>query len=311
MWIMDRRIGFALLWGALASLAWGCAEEAPANFPQIASTGSQTAAHAGSAAPAKNEKAVAVVTSQKGKVEVRRGGTTQWAPLSVGDRLVADDSLRTLRDSRVELSVNEVKVRVHEQSHLGVKSITDTALRAKVTGRMESEVPLGKGRVEIEAEGSDAVVTTTGGHFAVMSDGHGVVSVATVTGRVNLEAAGKSVDVTPGKMSGVVAGQAPRAPEAAMREVLLSVSWPQDRVTNRRSIPIAGVVEVGSRVLVQGEPIKVGPDGKFNTEIELEQGQQLVAIVAEDAMGRRRQKSANFERDNVPPSMRVKEPLWR
>lgn len=254
---------------------------------------------------------VARVVAQSGTVEVRRAEAETWGPIEVGDTLQASDAVRTSSDGQIEVTVGQIKVRVKERSELRVKTITETALRAQLRGRAESEVTPGKGVLELEGEGSDAVARSEGGRFTMSSDGRGVVAVASVQGRVKLTAAGKDVTVNEGQISRVRPKKAPDRPTKALRRVLLAVDWPDTKETNKRRMPLTGRVELGTEVIIQGKPIAVDANGRFKAEVSLVNGRQSVAVVAVDVLGRERRASEKFLVDASLPDVEVKEKLWQ
>jgi hypothetical protein len=253
--------------------------------------------------------AEAVVTASRGKVELLHGPSGSWAPAKVGDRLTVRDSLRTDL-GEADLAVEGVRVRLHESSRLELKQVDKRALRARIGGSLESEVDQ-TGRLDVEMEGSSATAFSQGGHFFVTADGRGVVAVAAVTGSVHLNNAGRTVDVSKGEVSKVVKEGAPSVPAAALRRVLLSVEWPEIQETNQAVLPLSGRVEPGSRVFVQGEPVRVESAGTFRAEVPLKQGKQKIAVVTVDALGRRKQVENVVKRDDSLPSVKVKKKLWQ
>jgi Glucodextranase, domain B len=254
-------------------------------------------------------RATAVVISRKGKVELQRGMVGGWSDANVGDRLAPSDALRT-REGEAEVGVDGVRMRVHEASALRLRDANPSWMRAQVRGSVESEVEPGKGSVDVEVEGSDAKAHSQGGHFFVTADGRGVVAVAAVTGSVNLTSHGRKVEVKPGEISKAAGGDLEDA-SPALRRVLLSVRWPQERATSKDSVPVSGKVEAGSRVFIQGQPVPVEPGGSFRAEVPLRDGKQTVAVVAIDPMGRRKQVDTTIVRDQSSPTVRVKRKLWQ
>jgi hypothetical protein len=253
--------------------------------------------------------ASAVVISRKGKVELQRGTSGSWADAQVGDRLAPSDALRT-QVGEAEVGVDGVKVRVHQSSSVRLQDAKDRSLRAKVRGSIESEVEPGKGQLDVEVEGSDAHARSTGGHFFVTADGRGVVAVAAVTGSVNLTAQNQQVEVKQGEV-GHVAGGAPVESSPALRRVLLSVQWPEERATRKNTVPVSGKVEAGSRVFIQGREIPVQPNGWFTAEVPLRDGKQKVAVLAIDPLGRRKQVDATIVRDQSEPTIKLTRKLWQ
>lgn len=253
----------------------------------------------------------AVVTASRGKVELLRGASGSWADAKVGDRLSAEDALRT-GEGEADLAVDGVKLRLHDASRLDMRSIDQRALRARIHGVLEGEVdPQGKADVEIGDTGS--VAHSEGGHFFVTADGKDVVTVASVTGAVHLTAKnGNTVVVNKGEVSRLEsADAAPSPPAAALRRVLLAVQWPSVKETNQSTVPISGRVEPGSRVFVQGRPVTVEKGGIFRAEVPLQKGKQKIAVVTVDALGRRKEVEGVVRRDDSLPGARVKKKLWQ
>jgi hypothetical protein len=253
-------------------------------------------------------RATAVVISRKGKVELQRAGGV-WSDAQVGDRLAPSDGLRT-GAGEAEVGVDGVRMRLLEASSLRVKEATARSLRAQVRGAVESDVDPGKGTLDVEVEGSDARARSTGGHFYVTADGRGIVTVAAVSGSVNLVGKKKHVEVREGEVTHFTGGE-PDAPSPALRRVLLSVRWPVERATSKDTVPVSGKVEAGSRVFIQGQPIPVEPGGSFRAEVPLRDGRQKVAVLAIDPMGRRKQVDATIVRDQSVPEVKVKKRLWQ
>jgi hypothetical protein len=300
---VEKAVSFAR--GALvcAALALSCSRS-PAHTSVAASS-------AGPLPPGEPQvRATAVVISRKGKVELQRGTAGGWSDAQVGDRLAPSDALRT-QVGEAEVGVSGVKMRVHEASAVRLKDANDRWLRAQVRGSVESEVEPGRGSLDVEVEGSDARAHSQGGHFFVTADGRGVVAVAAVTGSVNLTAHNKQVEVRPGTVSRVAGGAEPEDASPALRRILLSVRWPEERATSKDTVPISGKVEAGSRVFIQGQPVPVEPGGSFRAEVPLRDGKQTLAVVAIDPLGRRKQVDTTIVRDQSSPTVRVKKKLWQ
>ena len=254
--------------------------------------------------------AAAVVTAKNGKVQVLRAADGSVAEAKVGDRLSVRDALRTDL-GEADVAVEGVRVRVHEGSRLELKQVGQKNMRARVRGSVESEVEQ-KGKLDVEIENSDALAHSEGGHFFVTADGRGVVAVASVTGTVNVSGGGKSIELSKGEVTRMTKGEPkPSVPVAALRRVLLNVQWPNQKETNKPTFPIAGRVEPGSRVFVQGEPVQVEEGGTFRTEVPLRQGKQKIAVVTVDALGRRKQVESVVLRDDSLPNIKVKKRLWQ
>ena len=258
------------------------------------------------ATPAPAPEGAAVLVGSKGPVELQRGNAP-WSPIATGARLGETDALRTPLDGEAELSVDGVRLKLHDRSEIRLTAASSGLLRARVRGRVESDVESGKGRVALQVE-DGAVAESTGGHFFLTADGT-TVAVAATSGSVRVAANGKSVDVKQGQVTRVAAKGDLTQPAAALRRVLLAVRWPGDK-TNRSSIPLTGRVLSGSRVYVQGQAVDVAPSGEFHTEVRLHDGRQKIAVVTVDPFGRRKADETQITRDQSVPEVRVGSP-WR
>ena len=245
-----------------------------------------------------------------GTVEVRRSRQDGWAPARAGDELGADDAIRTGDEGKLEIDYENIKLRVHERSEFKVKTLTQTDVRGRLRGQLDTEVPEGHGVVEIEAEGSDAVARTEGGAFSMTADGQGIVAVGSTSGWASLSAEGESVRIGAGMVSRVAGKEAPRPPSRALRNVLLSVTWPQQEETNQKAYPVTGKVEVGSRVFVGGQQIPVDRHGNFLTSVPLRMGKQRVAVVVSDVLGRKKRLNRNVLYDPTAPDVRLLKKPW-
>ncbi|MGQ0508612.1 MAG: hypothetical protein ACT4TC_25210 [Myxococcaceae bacterium] len=253
----------------------------------------------------------ATIVNKNGKVEVNRA-KKGWREAQIGDPLSPDDAVRTSENGELEIGIAAVRIRVRERSEFRVKTLTNKVLRGQLKGQLESSAPeKGERVVEIEGENSDALVRSEGGTFSISADERGGVAVAAVNGVVDLSSAGRSVRVRAGEISRASRGSAPQAPKAARRTVLLAVDWPNRKETNRRTIPLAGHVDAGTRVLVQGKLAKVDDDGNFNAEIPLKRGRQRVGVVAVDVLGRRRVLDTHIFQDDALPNVQKENRLWQ
>lgn len=238
----------------------------------------------------------AVVVSVLGKVEIRRGDRPSWDEAKVGDHVAANDSVRTSEESNMEMQVGEAKLVLKEQTDVKVKSVGKGKLRARVTGHMEAKVTEGSdATVELEAEGSDTVLTTKGGEVAMIADGQGVVAVASKDGVASLRVGDQETELKPGETGRIVDDKLERE---ALTELLFKVNWPGAKETKSATVPLEGRAPVGSRVLVAGQLVKVDKKGRFKTKVKLKEGRQKIAVVVKDVSGRTREQTQEITRDS-------------
>ncbi|HET7786631.1 MAG TPA: FecR domain-containing protein [Myxococcales bacterium] len=245
------------------------------------------------AAPAQPGIPAAVLTGKSGAVELQRG-SGPWTPAAAGDRIRPSDGLRTRPDAEAEISVDGVRVKLHDRSELRLAAVSPGLVRARVHGRVESEVAAGKGHVSLQVDEGAAVADSDGGHFLLTGEGTAVV-VASTEGGVEVTSGGKTVQVNEGQIARVERDGLLDQPSAALKKVLLAVRWPGEK-TNRSSIPLSGRVASGSRVYVQGELVEVAPSGEFRADVRLRDGRQKIAVVTVDPLGRRMEAESQVTR---------------
>jgi hypothetical protein len=275
-----------------------CEKEPPAPTPR--------AEAAPAPAPTAPEGA-AVLIGSRGAVELQRGSKA-WEPATQGTRLGESDALRTPGDAEAELSVDGVRVKLHDRSEIRLSAASAGVLRGRVRGRVESDVEQGKGRVSLQVE-DGPIAESTGGHFFLTAEGRNV-AVAATSGAVQVASGGKTVNVRQGQVTRVESAGKVVPPTAALRRVLLAVQWPGDK-TNRSSIPVLGRVASGSRVYVQGQAVEVAPSGQFHAEVVLQDGRQKIAVVTIDPFGRRKSDESVITRDQSLPQVRIGSPWAR
>ena len=297
-------------WGAcglLAALASACPEERP--LP-VAAPDAPLAQAEPPDAGATPEGPIAHVGVIIGTVEVRRAKRTEWTPARPGDEIGKDDAIRTGDEARLEIDYDNIKIRVHERSEFKVQGLSRAAVRGRLRGQADTEVPDGRGVVEIEAEGSDAVARSEGGAFSMTADGQGVVAVGTSSGWASLSAEGESIRIPTGMISLVRGKEKPQKPSQALRNVLLSVTWPEQDETNQKSYPVAGQVTAGSRVFIAGQEVLVDARGRFKTNIPLKQGKQRIGVVVTDVLGRKKRSDRQVLYDPTAPDVRLTRKPW-
>ncbi|HEV8320555.1 MAG TPA: hypothetical protein VG389_03005 [Myxococcota bacterium] len=280
--------------------------------PAGTSGGGSAAAETGAASALPAAPSVAEVS---GNVE-RKAKDGDWAPLKVGDLLAEDDEIRTAPGARAVLKIDDGKVEVFERDQLAVSDITAAAAELLLRKGRIAAVGSGAGApraLRIRAEGSDAVVETKGGRFAVYADGAGTVAVAADTKGVTLSAGGKTLDLDPATVAHVAPGAAPVIGPVATK-VVMEVRWPEARSPlAKKETVVVGKAEPGSRVTVGGEDVIVSSDGTFKTSVPLDEGVNRVKVEVEDVTGKKGEAtSPKIMVDTTSPRAKVHgEDLWK
>src|SRR5512138_203850 len=201
-----------------------------------------------------------VVTVSGEVTIVRAGARTRGAP---GDELRADDAIETAPGARVELDGGGYQVALDEGGSFDVREITTELSRFRlaqglVSARVREDAGAG---VEIEGAGG-ARVATRGGDVAVARSGE-TTAVGVQRGTAEFAAAGGTVVLAAGQQSVAAPGRRPSAPAPIPASLLLKVSWPEARTTNRRRIVVTGRTAPGAIVVLGDERVDVRPDGRF------------------------------------------------
>jgi hypothetical protein len=258
-------------------------------------------------APAAPEPQEAVVLSVAGSVE-RARGSGPWSRLVPGERLNADESIRTGKSGRTDL-------RIGDKSTLGVRESTQVTIRELTRavhhfrlerGRLAVDYkPDGERVLKIENESSGAVAETRGARFGVLSTGS-TIAVATETGSVNLRAAQHEVEVREGQTATVHQGEAPSAPEpvaAVPVPLLLKVAAAIPSENEQLCARVAGTARPGAEVLVDGVPADLDREGRFSVTVPRKPPDKTEVLVAmRDAAGR--EQSSTVPCDALDPRIR-------
>lgn len=248
------------------------------------------------------------VASVVGEVQVRRPQGA-WEALAPGRALSRGDEIRTADFSEVVLrdaagatvSVTPNTTFILGEESPAVSRFTLGAGKIAADIRREPER-----RYEFGARGGEARADTSGAAFSLVADGKGLLGVVTRRGEVGLAAKGKRVVVGAGRQAVALPGKAPGDPLPIPDEVFLQVKWPAKR-TDRAKVAVVGHTDSGARIRVGGRAVTVGPDGAFRTEIPLEEGENTVVVVAEDAAGNvQRRIGPTVVRETRRPSLKVK-----
>jgi hypothetical protein len=246
----------------------------------------------------------ALVLSATGVVEVQRGGTGDWVALKIGDAVVKGDSVRTAGDGTVDLSFDIGRMRVAEGSQVTLEILDPRMVRAQVSGHADAEISAGKGEMTLAAAGSDALLKSGAGRFALTSDGRGSTSAAALEGTADMSAGGRDVSLKAGEFETLHKGKLTRA--KIPKKVFARGAWPAGLITNRAVLSLVIQASPASRVLVQGKTVEAGENGTYVAQIPLKRGPQKIQIVAVDLLGRRGYDTKVVTMDPDAPSIQGK-----
>lgn len=226
-----------------------------------------------------------ILATFTGDVEVSlRGGA--WEPAEIKMRLTDKDRLRTGEDGEAML--------LHDSSHVAVRPRTELQV-ARLTDEV-SDFDIAEGNVQVEARGDRVVMRTLADARVDASDAglgmtvkpDGYVEVAVQRGEADFSAVGVTQRVAEGERSHAEAGRPPSTPRPIPQAILLAVQFPDADTFNSRLARIQGRVEPGTRVQVGGRWTETDGAGRFELDVELEEGANQIEVAAVDTLGRRR-----------------------
>ncbi|HET8542619.1 MAG TPA: FecR domain-containing protein [Anaeromyxobacter sp.] len=222
-----------------------------------------------------------IVVATSGEVTIVRAGARSRA--AKGDVLRADDAIETAPGGRVELDGGGYEVFLDEDASFDVREITAELSRFRLVQGVVSARVRDDHAVEIEGvEGSR--VRTRGGDVAVARSGD-TVAVGVERGSAEFAAAGGTVVLASGQQSVAAPGRRPSPPAPIPASLLLKVSWPDERTTNRRKMVVTGRTQPGAIVVLGDERVEVQPDGRFTHVIALREGRQRLSARARGVGG--------------------------
>lgn len=252
------------------------------------------------------EKQEATILSVEGNVE-KIAVDGRWSPVVAGDRLLADDSLRTDMTGRAELAIGDKsRLTVTQNTQLKVRELTRAVHQVQLTrGRLVASYDADGERVlRIEDEKGSAVAETRAAKFSILSTGQ-ALAVATETGTVNLGAAGKAVEVKAGQQAFANAGEAPSAATPIPAEVWLRVAL-RARGDATLCTVIEGTAAPGSEIEVDGVRIATDAKGEFKVDVPRKPGQASARLAMRDVTGRPKEMTLPCRSDGKAPRVKLK-----
>src|SRR5919201_3146412 len=230
----------------------------------------------------------AIVVAVAGDV-VRLSPNGGTSALAVGQRLRADDSVRTGRGGHTDLQIGaRSRLTIAEGTQLMVREITEKVHRFKLTrGRVAVDYQADGARLlRIESADGEAVAETQGARFGVLSTGT-AVAVAAQNRAVSLSSHGKTVEVRAGTPSIAVEGKPPAGADAIPARLLLKVA-DAAAAQEREGLcaEVEGTAPSGAEVLVDGAPAAVAEDGRFRVRVPAAPDKTSVVVSIRDARGR-------------------------
>jgi FecR protein len=243
----------------------------------------------------------AIVEAVSGPVQ-RSTSQGDWAALVAGERLRADDSLRTGKGASTDLRIGDrARLTVTESSQLTIREISDKLHRFQLSrGRVKADYKPDPHRL-LRIEGSGGVVESRGARFSVLSTGT-AVAIATDTGAATLLAKDGSIEVHGGQQAVAVQGRPPSTSGPIPAAVLLKVANAAAS-TDGLCATVEGVAPAGAEVTVDGLPAAVEPDGRFRVPVPRAGDRREVLVALRDAAGHEETRTVRC----VDPPARIRD----
>jgi len=227
------------------------------------------------------------VVSMTGVAERSNATDGNWIPVEKGNKLQADDAIRTKEEASVILAADdESKIELEEKSELSVTEISETVHKVDVaSGKIDVNYGKSKDRtLKISSAGEDVIASTKAGKF-IFQKTKNTVTVATKEGDVAFKAHEKEITVSEGMFSQVVEGDGPLPVKPIPLAVMLRVANPKKAVQEAAITTITGVTDIGASVSVNNVKAKVNKNGKFKVVVPLKLGKNNLKVVANTPWG--------------------------
>ena len=247
-----------------------------------------------------------VVTSVSGEVTFRNEGGEVQDIVAGATRVGESETITTGNDGTIVMKLGEgIELAVDSSASIRVGSLTDSGVEIELdSGRVKAEVrsggptlAVGKGDRKFKASESVFEVSADDEHTAVR------VRTGTVTATgvdtVTEIGAGQSVAVMPNGQASI---------SDIPKDLLLEVDWPEENRTRFTKALLKGKTDPGSLVHVLGVreavEVRAGKDGRFEVQVELNEGLQTVRVAAKSLFGEEIAAQWDVELDTTGPSIR-------
>ena len=227
-----------------------------------------------------------IVSAVEGRLE-RKDASGGWSPVVVGDRLAAEDVIRTPLGSTASLAIGErSRIALSDATKVGVREVTSAVQRLRLSrGRLSVDHhPDGARVVVVETDRGDARAQAGAARFSVLSTGASL-AVASEAGTVRLETDRGSVEVKEGQQAVAFRGASPVPPAPIPRAVLLKLANALGARPGSLCAIVEGTVRPGTEVRVDGEGVEAGPDGRFTRRVARRPGVDSVAVATREVSG--------------------------
>ena len=285
---------------------------------------------------APSQKSSANVKFLVGKVLLMRHGKIHWKKVHFNDKVYQGDRIRTDLSSRVELQMPDGSViKINENSMFDVTEIKTpqnehadkmsfTLWVGSIFAKFQKIVEQRQTR---QIESPSAVVAIRGTQFDMAVDHNQTTTVRVYEGRVSLRSkqVPGEVFVSSNQESKVEKGKAPsppkpfKAPKGGKAQggllpkgELLKINLSKFQFTNAAilsaGLPLSGRTLPEARILANGLPLNVAPNGAFNGRIPVVEGLNIINVVAE-FHGKHKKQTIRILVNTKKPKIKLARPL--
>ncbi len=238
-----------------------------------------------------------VATAVNGKVWVESAGVRREA--FVGDVVKANSRIETEAEAELTLALGKgVEVTLEEQSRIGVIAVNPRFASLLVEHGLVAASSDGRSPLELRLRGALHTVRIELGEARLLHAPEGTSAVACAAGTVAVNEqqlnAGFLIDLRPGLMG--EARPIPASLELAMDRV---APLPKGTVT----VNLSGETNVGAELRINGERVKVGPDGRFTFALDLEADAGQIVALVRDVLSRRQELRLALETATPRPAV--------
>jgi len=261
-------------------------------IPEVVDGGAPTEPVSKPDEPARIAPSALSLTETEGNVEIGRSGQ-DWQPAEIGTVLNSKDRIRTDPTARAVLAMPGVfSVALDSSSEFEVKSLAENVSRFLLEDGMFSADVVDNPDKLFEVEAADSLARTSGGSFKMSKDKQGLVALGTSRGTVEVQAAGKIIEVRKGFLTRVTKGKPPQDPIKVPSNLFLKVRWPKKKEMSARKLVLSGKTTPGSRVKVGGTVVIVDSKGRFRKVLALKEGSNRLKVEAYDVGGNKSVKKS-------------------
>ncbi len=270
-----------------------------------------------------------------GTVKLLHKGKIHWNTAHFNDRVYQGDRIRTELNARVELQMPDGSViKINENSVFDVKEIKTPKIEhadkmsftlwvGSLFAKFQKIIEQRQSRV---IESPSAVIAVRGTQFDVEVDRNQTTTVRVYEGRVSFRSkqAPGEVFVSSNQESKVEKGKPPQPPKpfkpkrgggvgaALPKGQWLKINLSQFQFTDpallSAGLPLRGRTIPGARITANGIPLNVGSSGIFTGRVPVNEGLNVITVLAE-LQGKRQKQIVRVLINTYKPKIKLARPL--